>query len=144
MHELKSILLVALGGALGSAARYKLSGWVLHHTSGWQFPAGTFVVNVIGCLVIGVLAGFAVKEDFFSAGTRIFLFSGIMGGFTTFSAFGLETFYLLRRGEILAAGSNIVLSVIVGLIALWIGFICVPHSGGGFPRQSVSANAPKD
>jgi CrcB protein len=144
MHELKSILLVALGGALGSVVRYKLSGWVFHHTTSWQFPAGTFVVNVIGCLVIGILAGFAVKEDFFSAETRIFLFSGIMGGFTTFSAFGLETFYLLRRGELLVAGSNVVLSVVVGLIALWIGFICVPHSGGGFPRQPAPADTPKN
>jgi CrcB protein len=110
----------------------------------WQFPAGTFVVNVVGCLVIGVLAGFAVKEDFFSAETRIFLFSGIMGGFTTFSAFGLETFYLLRRGELLAAGSNVVLSVVVGLIALWIGFICVPHSGGGFSKHPAPADASKN
>jgi CrcB protein len=144
MHELKPILLVALGGALGSVVRYKLSGWVFHHTVDWQFPAGTFVVNVVGCLVIGVLAGFAVKEDFFSAETRIFLFSGIMGGFTTFSAFGLETFYLLRRGEIMAAGSNVVLSVVVGLIALWIGFICVPHSGGGFSKHPAPADASKN
>jgi CrcB protein len=142
MHELKSILLVALGGVLGSVVRYRLSGWVFHHTTGWQFPAGTFVVNVIGCLVIGVLAGCAVKEDFFSAETRLFLFTGILGGFTTFSAFGLETFYLLRRGELLAAGSNVVLSVIVGLIALWIGFICVPHSGG-FSRHPAPADVSK-
>ena len=143
MHELKSILLVALGGALGSVVRYKLSGYVLHHTIDWQFPAGTFVVNVIGCFIIGILAGLAVKEDFFSAETRIFLFTGIMGGFTTFSAFGLETFYLLRRGEFLAAGSNVVLSVIVGLFALWVGFICIPHSGGGFSKQPVSEEVPK-
>lgn len=143
MHELKSILLVALGGALGSVVRYKLSGYVFHHTVNWQFPAGTFVVNAIGCFVIGVLAGFSVKEDFFSAETRIFLFTGIMGGFTTFSAFGLETFYLLRRGEFLTAGSNIVLSVIVGLIALWIGFVCVPHSGGGFSKQPASSDTSK-
>jgi CrcB protein len=143
MHDLKSILLVALGGALGSVVRYKLSGWVLHHTVDWQFPAGTFVVNVAGCLVIGVLAGLAVKEDFFSAETRLFLFTGLLGGFTTFSAFGLETFYLLRRGELLAAGSNIVLSVIVGLIVLWLGFISVPHGGGGFLKHPAPADAPK-
>jgi CrcB protein len=144
MHELKSILLVALGGALGSVVRYKLSGWMFHHTLDWQFPAGTFVVNVAGCFIIGVLAGLAVKEDFFSAETRLFLFTGILGGFTTFSAFGLETFHLLRRGEFLAAGSNIVLSVIVGLIALWIGFISVPHSRSGFPKQPVSADVSKN
>lgn len=124
---MKSILLVAFGGALGSVARYKLSGWVLHHTVEWRFPLGTFVVNVVGCLIIGVLAGLAVKDDFFSNESRLLLFTGIIGGFTTFSAFGLETFYLLRRGEVLVAGSNIVLSVLVGLLALWLGFSAVPH-----------------
>ncbi|MBY0578480.1 MAG: fluoride efflux transporter CrcB [Burkholderiales bacterium] len=124
---MKSILLVALGGALGSVARYKLSGWVLHHTAQWRFPVGTFAVNVFGCLVIGILAGLAVKDDSFSANARVFLFTGILGGFTTFSAFGLETFNLLRRGEILVAGSNIALSILVGLLALWLGFSAVPH-----------------
>lgn len=143
MHELKSILLVALGGALGSVVRYKLSGWVFHHTVDWQFPAGTFVVNVAGCFIIGILAGFAVKEDFFSAETRLFVFTGLMGGFTTFSAFGLETFHLLRRGEFLTAGSNVVLSVVVGLIVLWLGFISVPHSGGGFAWHPAPADTPK-
>ena len=118
---MKGILLVALGGALGSVARYKLSGLVLHHTIDWRFPAGTFAVNVLGCLVAGVLAGLVERHELFSADTRLFLFTGILGGFTTFSAFGLETMFLLRRGEVLIAGSNIVLSVIVGLAALWFG-----------------------
>lgn len=137
MNEMKTILLVALGGGIGAAVRYKLSGWVLHHTLNWQFPAGTFVVNITGCFVIGVLAGLAVKEDFFSPETRIFLFTGILGGFTTFSAFGLETFYLFRRGEFLIAGSNILLSLIVGFIVLWLGFISVPHTSEGFRQQSM-------
>jgi CrcB protein len=119
---MKGILLVALGGALGSMARFKLSGWVLHHTIDWRFPAGTFAVNVLGCLAAGLLAGLAEKRDLFSADTRIFLFTGILGGFTTFSAFGLETMFLLRRGELLVAGTNVVLSVIAGLFALWIGW----------------------
>jgi len=127
MSDMKSILLVAFGGALGSVARYKLSGWVLHHTVEWRFPLGTFVVNVVGCLIIGVLAGLAVKDDLFSNESRLLLFTGIIGGFTTFSAFGLETFYLLRRGEVLVAGSNIALSVLVGLLALWLGFSAIPH-----------------
>ena len=62
---MNSVLLVALGGAIGSVARFKLSGWILHQTISWRFPLGTLAVNVVGCLVIGVLAGFAVKEDFF-------------------------------------------------------------------------------
>ena len=118
---MKGLLLVALGGAVGSVARYKLSGWVLHHTTNWTFPAGTFAVNVIGCLVAGVLAGLAEKHGFLSPYTRLLLFTGLLGGFTTFSAFGLETMFLLKRGEIWVAGANIVLSVLVGLLALWLG-----------------------
>lgn len=119
---MKGILLVALGGALGSAARFKLSGWVLHQTVDWRFPAGTFAVNVLGCLAAGVLAGLAEKYDFFTVDARLFLFTGILGGFTTFSAFGLETMFLIRRGEWLVAGSNVVVSVIAGLAALWLGW----------------------
>ena len=118
---MKSILLVALGGAVGSVARYKISGYVLHHTIDWRFPAGTFAVNVLGCLVAGVLAGLAEKHDLLSADARLLLFTGLLGGFTTFSAFGLETMYLMRRGDFAIAGANIVLSVIAGLIALALG-----------------------
>lgn len=118
---MKGLILVALGGAIGSVARFKLSGYVLHHTIDWRFPAGTFAVNVIGCLVAGFLAGFAEKYDFMSAETRLLLFTGILGGFTTFSAFGLETMFLLRRGEVLIASANIFLSVAMGLAALWLG-----------------------
>jgi CrcB protein len=118
---MKAILLVALGGAAGSVARYKVSGWMLHHTMDWRFPAGTFAVNVTGCLLAGLLAGLAEKHELFSADARLLLFTGLLGGFTTFSAFGLETVYLLRKGELLVAGSNIALSVAAGLLALWLG-----------------------
>jgi CrcB protein len=117
----KSILLVALGGAFGSVARYKMSGWVLQHTLDWKFPAGTFAVNVAGCLLAGVLAGLAEKHDLLSAEARLLLFTGILGGFTTFSAFGLETMFLIRRGDVLIGASNVVLSVLAGLLALWLG-----------------------
>ena len=90
------IILVALGGAVGSVCRYKLSSFVLDQTINWRFPLGTFLVNVIGCLVIGVLAGLILKFEMFSSQSRIFLITGIMGGFTTFSAFGLESFYLMQ------------------------------------------------
>lgn len=118
---MKGILLVALGGAIGSVARYKLSGYVLQHTIDWKFPAGTFAVNVIGCLVAGLLAGLAEKHAVFPADLRLFLFTGLLGGFTTFSAFGLETMFLLKRGDVLIAAANIALSVIAGLLALWLG-----------------------
>lgn len=118
---MKAILLVALGGALGSVARFKLSGYVLLHTIDWRFPAGTFAVNVIGCLVAGVLAGLAERYEFLTPETRLFLFTGLLGGFTTFSAFGLETMVLLKRGDVMIAGANVVLSVAAGLLALWLG-----------------------
>ncbi|HEX2198310.1 MAG TPA: fluoride efflux transporter CrcB [Burkholderiales bacterium] len=117
---MKAVLLVALGGALGSMARYKVSGWVLHHTMDWKFPAGTFAVNVAGCLIAGLLAGLAEKHEMLSADARLLLFTGLLGGFTTFSAFGLETMHLLRKGELLVAGSNVALSVAAGLLALWL------------------------
>lgn len=127
---MNSLLLVALGGALGSVARFKVSGWVLHHGASVLFPAGTFLVNVAGCLLIGILAGLAAKYDALSADTRLFLFTGVLGGFTTFSAFGLETFFLLRKGEFAVAGAYVVLSVLAGLLVLWLGFQAVHLRGG--------------
>jgi CrcB protein len=122
---MKPFVLVALGGALGSVARYLASGWALHHTTEWRFPVGTFLVNVLGCLFVGVLGGLVVKHDFFSSDARLFLFTGVAGGFTTFSAFGLETFYLLRRHEVLVAAGYVASSVLVGLAVLWLGFVLV-------------------
>jgi CrcB protein len=119
---LRQILIVALGGALGSAARYKLSGLVLHHTQAWSFPLSTFIVNVIGCLVIGLLAGLVEHHDFFITTTRLFLFTGVLGGFTTFSAFGYESMFLLRRGMINVCLLYIALSVLCGLAAVFAGF----------------------
>ena len=118
---MKAILLVALGGALGSVARFKLSGLVLHLTPGWRFPLGTFTVNVLGCLVAGVLVGLAEKHDLLSPDARLLLFTGVLGGFTTFSAFGVETVHLLKRGDVALAAANIVGSVAIGLAALWLG-----------------------
>jgi CrcB protein len=121
----KGLLLVAVGGAAGSVARYLLSGWALHHFLAWRFPLGTFLVNVIGCLAVGVLGGLVVKHDFFSTEIRLLLFTGVAGGFTTFSAFGLETFYLLRRDEVWLATGYAVSSVLVGILVVWVGFIAI-------------------
>jgi fluoride exporter len=118
---MKSLLLVGLGGCLGAVARYTLGGLVLHHSADWRFPLSTFVVNVSGCLLAGILAGLAEKHDFFTENMRLLLFTGILGGFTTFSAFGLETVYLLQRKEILFALLNAGLSVAAGVLALWVG-----------------------
>ena len=120
--NMRNVLLVAIGGALGSVCRYLLSGWILHRAVSWAFPLGTFAVNVLGCLGVGILGGLVVKYDLLSPDARLFLFTGIAGGFTTFSAFGLETFHLLRRGEVGVAVTYVLLSVFVGMLALWGGF----------------------
>ena len=125
---MKALALVALGGAFGSGARYLLSGWVLHHTAAARFPWGTFAVNVIGCLAAGVLVGMVLRADAqgldaMHANLRLFLLTGLLGGFTTFSAFGVETIALLRKGEALFAVLNVAGSVAVALGALWLGMV---------------------
>jgi CrcB protein len=116
---MQAVLLVALGGALGSASRFGLGLLILQHTLGWRFPAGTFAVNVIGCCAAGLLAGLGEHYGFLTAQVRIFLFTGFLGGFTTFSAFGVETVALLQRGEFVVAASYMVLSVVCGVSVLW-------------------------
>ena len=118
---MKQLLLVGLGGFLGSIARYKFGGFVLHRSEGWNFPLSTFLVNVIGCLAIGLLAGLVERHDLFSPSARLFLFTGLLGGFTTFSAFAYEDVFLVRRGFTSTATLYIGLSVMAGLAAVWIG-----------------------
>jgi CrcB protein len=118
---LKQILIVALGGAIGSVARYKLGGFALHHTQAWNFPASTFSVNIVGCFVIGLLAALAEHHDLFSPPVRLLLFTGLLGGFTTFSAFGYESVFLLRRGLLSIATGYVLLSVVCGLGAVFVG-----------------------
>jgi fluoride exporter len=119
---MKEMFLVGLGGCLGSIARYKLGGWILHHATEWRFPLSTFVVNVIGCAIAGILAGAIERHHLFSPATRVFLFAGVLGGFTTFSAFGLETSLLLRRGEALVGCGYALASVVAGVAAFWLSF----------------------
>ena len=118
----KDILLVAVGGALGSVARYfccvGVNRWVI--LAG--FPWGTLIVNVLGCLMIGFLGGLAGTKQLFAQSGRLFLFTGILGGFTTFSAFGLETFSLLRSSQWFLAFGNIFLQFFFGIGAVAIGF----------------------
>jgi fluoride exporter len=117
----KQLFIVALGGAIGSVARYKLGGFALHHTQAWNFPVSTFSINVAGCFVIGVLAALVEHHDLFSPSMRLLLFTGVLGGFTTFSAFGYESAFLLRRGLAPVAASYILLSVSCGLAAVFVG-----------------------
>jgi CrcB protein len=116
------ILLVAVGGALGSLARFGLSAWVIKQVNPIHFPWGTFTVNVLGCFLAGIFLLTAEKIPVLNQEARLFLVTGILGGFTTFSAFGIETLGLLRRGEVLIALSYACLSVIAGLIAMWLAY----------------------
>jgi fluoride exporter len=113
---------VAFGGAIGSACRYLLDGAVYRVVPA-TFPYGTFVVNVIGCLVFGVLIGAA--ENRLAVGTlaRSFVLIGILGGFTTFSSFTFETLGLARSGDWWPAVINAVGQVIAGLLAMWAGIV---------------------
>jgi len=120
-----NILLVGLGGFAGAVARYLLGGWVLHHTVAEKFPWSTFTVNVAGCLLMGVLSGFIERLDWFTPQIRLLLLTGLLGGFTTFSAFGLETVYLLRRGEVWIAAAYALASVVVCVLAVWLGMRAV-------------------
>jgi fluoride exporter len=118
---LNSIMLVAVGGAVGSVSRYLCGAAVLPYTIGWRFPAGTFAVNVLGCLIAGLLIGFAENHDFLTPPVRLLLFTGFLGGFTTFSAFGVETVSLMQKGEVGVAVLYVLASIAVGLVALWGG-----------------------
>jgi len=114
-------LLVGLGGFLGSVARYALGGWLARMKSGWAFPVETLVINVTGCLVIGFLAGLAETRGVFTGASRAFLFIGVLGGYTTFSTFGYETFQLLRDGQLGPALLSSSLQLGLGLGAVWAG-----------------------
>jgi CrcB protein len=115
------LLWVGLGGFAGSVLRYLVSGWVQHASKSVAFPWGTLAVNVAGCLVIGALSYLADTRGLLHAEARLLLIVGVLGGFTTFSAFGNETMNLLRDGENLLAAVNIGASVLLCLASVWAG-----------------------
>ncbi len=125
---MKEFVLVAIGGALGAVARWKLSGAILRCAADWRFPLPTFVVNVAGCIIAGLVAGLIVKQEMFSPALRLFLLTGLLGGFTTFSAFGVESMHLLRRGDYAVAAAYVLLSVAGGLGGLMLAMKAVPHA----------------
>jgi CrcB protein len=117
-------LWVALGGALGSVSRFWLSGLAAERF-GERFPWGTVLINVTGSFVIGIFAALTAtdRRPFASAGVRQFVMVGICGGYTTFSSFSLQTLDLLRDRNWLFAGGNVVLSVALCLLAVWLGYL---------------------
>lgn len=113
---------VGSGGFLGALARYGLGGLVHRQVPMAAFPYGTLVVNLLGCLLIGVLAGLADSRQVFGPEFRTFALIGVLGGFTTFSTFGYETIALLRDAEYLRAATNVGVHVILGLALVWLGY----------------------
>ncbi|HDZ54906.1 MAG TPA: fluoride efflux transporter CrcB [Pseudomonas xinjiangensis] len=117
---IKTLAVIALGGSLGAVARFGVAHWVEMF---WPraFPLATFVTNVIGCLIIGVLYGLWLHRPELSPLLRQGLFIGFLGAFTTFSTFSLDTLRLMENGESLVALGYVLLSVCVCLIATWAG-----------------------
>lgn len=115
------VLIVGLGGFIGSVSRYLMGGYVQRLNQNASFPLGTLVVNLVGCFFIGLLSQLAESRGFFSPEIRAMVFIGILGGFTTFSSFGNETLGLLRDGQITSAVANIAANLIAGLFLVWLG-----------------------
>ena len=115
------IILVGIGGFIGSVFRFLLSGFVHRLVPLSEFPFGTLTVNVLGCLLIGLLNGLAETRQIIGPELRLLLMIGMLGGFTTFSAFGYETLALIRDAEVFRAVGNVFLQVFFGLVAVWMG-----------------------
>jgi CrcB protein len=115
------VIYVSLGGFIGAALRYLTSGVIGRFMPQTSFPYGTFVVNILGCLLIGVLAGVAESREIFTTTSRAFLLTGILGAFTTFSTFSYETMGLFQSGQTSPAFANLALQVVLGLAAVWVG-----------------------
>lgn len=115
-------LLVGCGGFLGSVARYGVALW-LPRSGPISFPVATFGVNMLGCFLIGALAGFDAARAGLGENARALLMMGVLGGFTTFSAFGLESFELLRQGRVDVALLYCIGSLLGGILAVGVGWL---------------------
>ena len=114
------LFLAGIGGFIGSALRYAVTGYVQDWSKSIDFPYGTLAVNLIGCIVIGFLSQLAETRGVFTAESRTLIFIGVIGGFTTFSAFSNETMNLWRDGENLLALTNIAAHLVLCLGAVWL------------------------
>lgn len=121
-HIMTKLLLIGAGGFIGSVFRYVVSGLAQSLSQSIAFPYGTLAVNILGCFCIGLLSELVDARAFIGTDTRAFLVVGILGGFTTFSAFGNETMNLIREGEAALALMNVGAQVLLGLGAVWLGY----------------------
>lgn len=118
-----SYLLVFIGAGIGGVLRFWIGPAIQQACNNWSFPIGTFSVNMLGCFVIGLLAQLAESKGLLQGDTRAFVFVGVIGGYTTFSSFALETFQLLRDGQIFQALANAILQVLLGVFCVWLGWV---------------------
>ena len=114
--------LVGLGGSVGAVLRFALSGLVHRLLPSVTLPIGTLCVNVAGCLVIGFLGGLVETRQVFGPQSRMFLFIGVLGSFTTFSTFAYETLDLTQQADFLRASGNVLIQVVLCLACAWLGF----------------------
>ena len=119
---MRDVLAVALGGALGAALRYSLGGWIATRT-GPGFPWPTFAINVGGAFLIGILMALSLDRGVVQGNWRLFLGTGVLGGFTTFSTLSYESIALMERGLMTAGIANMFGSGVAGLVAAWLGII---------------------
>ena len=117
---MKSFLLVFFGGGLGSGLRYLVTIAMNQYSK--VLPYGTFTVNILGCLLIGLILGYAQKENTLTSNQTLLLATGFCGGFTTFSAFANENLELIKNGELFNFSVHTIGSVLIGILAVFIGF----------------------
>lgn len=117
-----NVLIVGLGGFLGTILRFVMNQLIYKGLGAPLYPYGTLAINVLGCFLIGMLGCLAETRVSMTPSLRLFFQIGILGGFTTFSTFGYETFALIRDGQFVLGIGNIILQVLLGLAAVWLGY----------------------
>ena len=122
MNAFTQAMTVGAGGFVGSILRYGIGSLANRLAPAAIYPYGTLVVNVVGCLAIGLLTGLTEYRQTIGPGLKLFLFVGVLGGFTTFSAFGNQTLALAREGAPWQAGLNVVLTLVLCLVSVSIGY----------------------
>lgn len=120
---MKEIMLVAGGGAIGAACRFLLSGVVIQLVPVARFPVATCVVNLLGCFLVGVFLGMSERSVTVSQEARLFLTTGFLGGFTTFSTFGVESLQLIQKQDWVIVAGYLSISIVIGIFLVWSGWV---------------------